>query len=109
MEAHTLVLSTAKLILPEVATVDFVAGLISRGLTQVEYFGVEIDNHCDIVSDDMEAVSREICYIDIHFDSEQGIAYDSLSETEVERMALDLLQECRAEIRTDSKDITIYL
>jgi hypothetical protein len=109
MESHTLVLSTEKVLIPEVTTVDFVTTLINRGLTQVEYFGVEIDNHCDIVSDDMEAVSSEICYIDIHFDSEQGIAYDAVSETEVHQMALDMLQECRPEIRTDSKDITIYL
>ena len=109
MEAHTLVLSTAKVVIPETITIDFVTGLINRGLTQVEYFGVEIDNHCDIISDDMEAISSEICYIDIHFDSEQSIAYESLSETDVDRMALDLLLECRPEIRTDSKDITIYL
>lgn len=109
MEANTMVLSTAKVAIPQVTTVEFVTGLINRGLTQVEYFGVEIDNHCDIVSDDMQKLSSEITYIDIHFDSEKGIDYDSLNETEVDNIALNMLQECRAEIRTDSKDITIYL
>ncbi|MTD67710.1 hypothetical protein [Flavobacterium sp. LC2016-13] len=109
MEAHTLVLSTAKVAIPEILTINFVTNLINRGLTQVEYFGVEIDNHCDVVSEDMEAVSKEITYIDMHFDSEQSIAYESMSETEVDQFALTLLKECNPEIRADLKDITIYL
>jgi hypothetical protein len=109
MEAHTLVLSTAKVAIPDVPTIDFVTSLINRGLTQVEYFGIEIDNHCDIISDDMDAVSSEITYIDIHFDSDQVIAYDSLNETEVDLLAVTMLQDCRPEIRSDLKDITIYL
>ena len=75
----------------------------------MEYFGIEIDNHCDIISDDMEAVSNEITYIDIHFDTELTIAYDSLNETEVDHLAVTMLQDCNPEIRADLKDITIYL
>jgi hypothetical protein len=109
MEAHTLVLSTAKIAIPDVPTVDFVTNLINRELTQVEYFGIEIDNHFDLVSEDIEAVSREITYIDLHFDSEQSIAYESMSETEVDHFAVTLLQDCNPEVRADLKDITIYL
>jgi hypothetical protein len=109
MEAHTLVLSATKITIPDVPTIDFVTSLINRGLTQVEYFGIEIDNHCEIISDDMEAVSNEITYIDIHFDTELTIAYDSLNETEVDQLAITMLQDCNPEIRADLKDITIYL
>lgn len=109
MEPHTLVLSATKVAIPEDPTADFVTSLINRGLTQVEYFGIEIDNHCDIISEDMAGVSSEITYIDIHFDSEQAIEYDSLNETEIDQLAVTLLHDNRPEIRADSKDITIYL
>jgi hypothetical protein len=109
MEQHTMVLSAAKTVLPESISSDFVAALINRGLTQLEYFGREIDNHCDIISDDMEAVSRGLTFIDIHFDTEHLIVYEGLDELQVETLALNMLTECRAEIRRDEKDITIYL
>lgn len=109
MEQHTLVLSATKTNLPENISSDFVSSLINRGLTQVEYFGREIDNHCDVISDDMEAVSRDLTFIDIHFDTEYSIGYEGLDETQVDALALDMLKRCRAEIRRDEKDITIYL
>lgn len=109
MVQHTLVLSTAKITLPDSVSIDFVSGLINRGLTQVEYFGCEIDNHCDIVSEDMEAVTKEITYIDMHFDSDAPINYEEFDQTDVFNFATDLLEDCSPEIRKDEKDITIYL
>ncbi|WP_343697157.1 hypothetical protein [Flavobacterium sp.] len=109
MEQHTLVLSAVKTVLPESISSDFVSALINRGLTQVEYFGREIDNHCDIISHDMEAASRDLTFIDIHFDTEDPIGYEGLDGLQVETLALNMLKECRAEIRRDEKDITIYL
>lgn len=109
MVQHTLVLSTAKITLPDSVSIDFVSSLINRGLTQVEYFGCEIDHHCDIVSEDMEAVSKEITYIDMHFDSDAPINYEEFEHTDVFNFAIDLLEDCSPEIRKDEKDITIYL
>lgn len=109
MEKHTLILSTAKVTLPDSVSIDFVSSLINRGLTQIEYFGCEIDHHCDIVSEDMDKVSNDITYIDMHFDSSAPINYEEFDQADVLNFAIDLLDDCSPEIRKDVKDITIYL
>jgi hypothetical protein len=110
MKTHTLVLSTAKLPIPEAVTIDFVAKLLNRGLTGIEYFGVEIDNPECYISDDMKLASERITYIDFHFDSADSIYYESLSETEVDDLILDLIKKsANIEVRADYKDITVYL
>lgn len=49
MANHTLILSTAKVAIPEGVTIDFIKSLINRGLTGIEYFGPEIDNQEDFI------------------------------------------------------------
>lgn len=110
MEHHSLILSTAKLPIPEVVTIDFVTNLLNRGLTGIEYFGCEIDNPECYISDDMKLASEGITYVDFHFDTADSIDYESLSEKEVDDLILDIIKKsANIEVRADGKDITVYL
>ena len=110
MESHTLILSTAKIAIPENVTLEFVTSLINRGLTGIEYFGPEIDNQEDCIEPDMKLASEEITYFDFNFDSDEPIEYDQLSETDVDGFILDLIKKStNIEMRADAKDITINL
>lgn len=110
MESHTIILSTAKIAIPENVTIEFVTSLINRGLTGIEYFGFEIDNQEDCIEPDMKLASEKITFIDFNFDSEDPIEYDQLSETDVDGFILDLIKKsANIEVRADGKDVTIYL
>lgn len=110
MNSHTLILSTAKVTIPDVITIDMVTSLINRGLTGIEYFGIEIDNQADYIDDDMKAASEEITYIECFFDTEETIDYDSLTVVETNALILDIIKKsAHVEIRADDKDIELYL
>lgn len=110
MQNHTLILSTAKLPIPEGVTIDFVTNLLNRGLTGIEYFGVELDNPECYIDEDMEAASSEITYFEFHFETQDPIDYNSLNEVEVDQLIYDLIKKsAHVELRADEKDITLYL
>lgn len=110
MENHTLILSTAKIEIPKGVTIEFITNLINRGLTGIEYFGVEIDNQEDFIEPDMKVASEEISYFEFFFDTDEPIEYDQLSETDVDGFLLDLIKKSAGiELRADGKDITINL
>ena len=110
MERHTLILSTAKVKIPEGFTIDFITNLINRGLAMTEYFGREIKKQSDFIENDMKTASEEITYIEIFFDTLQPIDYDSFSETEIDEYVLDLFEKSdHNELRDDGKDIILYL
>lgn len=110
MHQHTLILTTNKLMIPQEVTIDFVKTLINRGLAPVEYFGMELDNQEDYIDDDMAAVSEEITYIEIHFNTDEIIEYEDLDEVEVDNLIMDLFDKNpNSEVRIDGKDVTIYL
>lgn len=110
MQNHTLVLSTPKIAIPESITIDFVTNLINRGVAMAEYFGPEIDNQHDYLEDDMLGGREETTFVEFYFDTDSEIDYDLLSETEVDELILSILNHSESlEIRTDGKDITIYV
>lgn len=110
MIAHTLILSTAKVTIPENLSIDFITSFINRGLTGIEYFGPEIDNQEDFVEPDMKLASEEISYFEFFFDTEDPIEYDLLSETDVDGFVLDLIKKsANIDLRADEKDVTLYL
>ncbi|WP_166921977.1 hypothetical protein [Flavobacterium poyangense] len=80
MQYNTLILSTSKVIIPKVLTIDFVTRLINRGLTAIDYFGIEIDNPEDYIEKDMKEVSKSISYFEFQFETSDNIDYDSLTE-----------------------------
>lgn len=110
MESHTLILSTTKTTIPTDIKIDFVTNLINRGLALTEYFGVEIDNQADYVSQDMQKVSTDITYIEIYFDTEKEINYEALREDEVDELILNIISHSdKLEMRTNGKDVVVYL
>ena len=110
MQTHTLILSIAKIEIPKGVTIDFITNLINRGLTGIEYFGVEIDNQEDFVEPDMKLASEEISYFEFFFDTEVPIEYELLSETDIDGLLLDLIKKtAHINLRADEKDILIYL
>jgi len=110
MNAHTVILSTTKTEITKDSSCDTIAHLINRGIAMVDYFGVELDNDADYIADDMKDVSNDITYIEIHFETEEPIDYDSLNEVEVDNLILDLLANTEnKEVRCFGKDITLYM
>jgi len=110
MANHTLILSTAKVAIPERVTIDFITSLINRGLTGIEYFGPEIDNQEDFIEPDMKLASEEISYFEFFFDTEEPIEYDLLSESDVDGFVLEVIKKsANIDLRADEKDITIHL
>lgn len=110
MYHHTLILSTAKLHVPNDLTITNVTNLLHRGIMLVEYFGIELDNGVDYIDQDMEEFHANISLIDFHFDTDEPINYDSLSILEVEKLIDDIIKKSdRIELRTNEKDITIYM
>ncbi|MHC0441630.1 hypothetical protein [Flavobacterium sp. 3-210] len=110
MANHTLILTTDKKTIPVELSIDYVTHLINQGLALTEYFGLEIDNDADFISDDMKEVSKKITYIEIFFETPYAINYDALTETEVEELILNILNHSEnPSITTDGKDINIYL
>lgn len=110
MKNHTLILSTAKILIPEGINIDFVTNLLNRGLTGIEYFGPELDNPECYVDQDMTAAAAEITYFEFHFETPDPIDYKSLNETEVDQLIYDEIKKsANIDLRADEKDITVYL
>jgi hypothetical protein len=110
MMDHTLILSTAKVVIPEGVTIDFITNILNRGLTGIEYFGLELDNPECYIDEDMTAVASEITYFEFHFETPEPIDYDSLNEVEVDQLIYnEIKKSTRIELRADGKDITVYL
>lgn len=110
MIPHTLILSKAKVEFPKLITIDFVANLINHGLTEIEYFGIELDNQEDFVDDDIKMTRAENTYIEFYFDTEESIDYDLLTLTEVERFIDNIIKKAdKIDLRVNKKDITVYL
>ena len=110
MQNHTLILSTAKVHIPESITIDFVTNLLNRGLTLIEYFGIGLDNQEDIIDEEMKVASAGITYINFHFDTPESIDYDSLPVVELEHLISEIIKKsANIDLRADEKDITVNL
>lgn len=110
MKNHTIILSTAKVHIPENVTIDFITNLMNRGVAMVEYFGPEIDNQADFIDNDMKKIRAEISFFEFFFDTEEPINYESLNENEVDQMLSNLIKNsANIEMRADEKDIVVYL
>lgn len=53
MIKHTLILSTPKIEIPSTKIIDFVKDLIGDNLTNIEYFGIELNKQEDYFNDEM--------------------------------------------------------
>ncbi|KVV16343.1 hypothetical protein [Flavobacterium sp. TAB 87] len=106
---HTLILSTAIIILPSIGHCKLVLCLIENNKVDIDYFGVEIDNPADYMDEEMEAKIKNTTYINIHFEDEE-IEYSKYSKEEILKLAKNLLVNLAdIKISADDKDIDIYV
>jgi hypothetical protein len=106
MIQHTLVLTTPKITIPSAGVLDFVKELISSNLTNVDYFGVALDNGADY---DTQVKFDTSTYITFHF-SDTEIYYNILNEDNIMNLIfMQLNNNTIGEIIVDEKDIEIYI
>jgi hypothetical protein len=109
MIQHTLVLTTPKISIPSSDILDFVKELISSNLTNIDYFGVELDNVADYIDDKMQVKFDTSTYVTFHF-ADTEINYNILDEDNVMNLIYNQLNNNQiGEILVDEKDIDIYI
>jgi hypothetical protein len=110
MEQHTIILETPRREIPNEGIKLFVLALINRGLTRLEYFGDSIDNQADFINEEMQRKIETTTFIEINFESQDGLDYDSYNIDQVFTMILYYLDNSEnIEIVANIKDITLNL
>lgn len=110
MEQHTIILETPRREIPNEGLWIFVKALINSKLAIIEYFGVIIDNPSDYIDEEMQQKIDATTFIEINFESEDEIMYDSYSSDETLTLILDYIEQSEnKEIIAYEKDITINL
>lgn len=110
MEQHTIILETPQIEIPKEGLWLFAEALIKRNTTTIDYFGVIIDNQADYIDEEMQQKINKTTFIEIHFESEEEILYESYSRDETLTLILDYIEQSEnKEISADDKDITINL
>lgn len=110
MSDHTLILSTAKNDMPKPVTIDYVTNLINGGLTAIEYFGVKIGDDSFYKEEAEQTVHHSLTLIEFFFSNSNKIEYDSVATSEINDMIIDTLKKSdKLKVRTDGKDIMVYL
>lgn len=109
MIKHTLILSTPKIAIPSTKIIDFVKDLIGDNLSNIEYFGIELNKQEDYFNDEMKSKIDTSTFITLHFEDEE-IAYKAHFENSVFNIIFKKLNfgEIGQVITTD-KDIEIYI
>ena len=108
MISHTLILSTPKREIPNEEIIKFLQELIANNLTNIDYFGEELDNQDDYRDEEMQLKYDSSTVITFHFENE-AIDYDTFSETETFNILELLLNSDRKnQIVVYDKDIDVY-
>ena len=109
MESHTLILTIPKAEIPSNEIIEFVKDLINSNLTNIEYFGLELDNGTDFYDEDMQSKFESSTYIILHFESEE-INYKNLNEDSIYSLIIKKINENQiGQITVDEKDVEIYI
>lgn len=109
MIQHTLIISTPKIERTENVTPSAIHELIRKGLTTIDYFGLEIDNQADFIDDEMQAKIDKFIFIDIYFETEEVIDYQAKSELEIYKYYYALIENPKGEVfNADEQNIFIY-
>lgn len=109
MIQHTLILTTPLIEIPATNILDFAKDLIAANLTNIDYFGVELDNGTDYVDEEMQNKFNNSTYLTFHF-TDIEINYLSLNEDNVINLLFNLLNNNEiGQIIVDEKDIEVYI
>jgi hypothetical protein len=108
MISHTLILSTPKREIPNEEIIQFLQELIANNLTNIDYFGEELDNQDDFRDEKMQLKYDSSTIITFHFEND-AINYNTLSEAETFKI-INLFMDSnrKTNIIVDNKDIDIY-
>lgn len=109
MIQHTLILTTPLIEIPATNILDFAKDLIASNLTNIDYFGIELDNGADYVDEEMQNKFANSTYLTFHF-TDIEINYLSLNEDNVINLLFNLLNNNEiGQIIVDEKDIEVYI
>ncbi|MFV8366196.1 hypothetical protein [Flavobacterium sp. XS1P27] len=109
MKNHTLILTTPKIKIPSIKILEFAKDLIAANLTNIDYFGIELDNGDDYVNDEMQSKLDNSTFITFHFEYEE-INYNILNEDSIFNLIIKKINENQiGQIIIDEKDIEIYI
>lgn len=109
MESYTLILTAPKAEIPSNEIIEFVKDLINSNLTNIEYFGLELDNGIDFYDEDMQSKFESLTYVILHFASEE-INYKNLNEDSIYSLIIKKINENQiGQITVDEKDVEIYI
>lgn len=110
MKTHTVILETPRREISNIGLNLFVQELIKKNRTKIEYFGDQIDNQADYVDEEMQLKIDTTTFIEINFESEQGLDYDSYAVNDIHALILHHLDHSKnREFNADQKDIIINL
>lgn len=110
MIQHTVILSTSQIIIPSVGIPLLVKHIIENYAPKIEYFRDEPDNPADYVDEEMQRKIDTTTFMEINFETEMPLDYDSYDINEVYTLILDHIQHSKTrEVTCDNKDITMNL
>lgn len=108
----SIVLSTPRMLITQNPNViELVSEVIHSNLCNVDYFGALLDNDADYIDEDMAFKMEATSYFKLHFDLSKEIDLDDYTnEDEYLNLFYKVILENEiTEIRSDDKDITIYV
>ena len=109
MESHTLILTIPKVEIPSKDIVLFVKKIILSNIANIDYFGIEHDNHADYIDEEMQETIDNTTYITFHFDYPE-IDYDKLNDQQTLQLIVDLMEQQKiGEVKIDDKDIDFII
>lgn len=109
MIQHTIILTTPKIAIPTTNIIEFTKELISANQTNIDYFGVELDNGDDYVDSEMQSKLDNSTFLTFHFTAD-AIDYIIPNEDNTINLLFKLLNNNEiGQIIIDEKDIEIYI
>lgn len=109
MIQHTLILTTPRIEIPSVNIIEFAKELIAANLTNIDYFGIELDNGEDYINEEMQAKVESSTFLTFHFTANE-IYYNILNEDSVLNLLFKLLITNEiGQVVVNEKDIQIYI
>lgn len=107
---HTVILKCELCPIPnEEMLRNFVSERLASPITEVEYFGCELDSGWDYIDEELKTQIFSACYITLQFEEKNAPAYDA-DKDEVKRFMSDYFREfsSRIVVDSDNKDIDVY-
>jgi hypothetical protein len=108
MNNHTLILTSPKLVVPEIKIIEFVKQLILSNLLNVECFNDQLGCKCEY-DKEMAKKNKDTTFLIFHF-GDYNMDYSDYSEENIFQFIYDRLKMPNiGQVITNDKDIEIYI